>query len=272
MYYDFDDLDMSGGMYGYGMGTMGLGGSIFNGYMTPMMGNAQSYFDNMKQYQKFNIEYNIDQQKMSRNADMRIYASVEGIKNAAAVLKDKIMANEQDQIQEAYDKYVDAVAAAYGEGTQAEIKARASTLYASMNNNKSLIDDLREYSHGSTTQGFIQSLTFGTYNKNSVEDNISYITGSPVNIGEKTKQNTGRVLGALTIGGVVGGLVKALGKSASKTGATGANTLSASATKAATKGGFVKALGKSATKAGAVGAIVGGVALLMSFITGKVST
>jgi hypothetical protein len=62
-------------------------------------------------------------------------------------------------------------------------------------------------------------------------------------------------LSALTIGGAVGGLVKALGKSATKAGATGA-----------------KAIGKSATKAGAVGAIVGGVALLMSFITGKVTT
>jgi hypothetical protein len=237
--YDFDDLDMSGGMYGM-YGNMGLGGSIFNGYMTPTMGYNQNYFDNMKQYQKFNIEYNIDQQKMSRNADMRINASMEAIKNSATVLKDKIMANEQDQIKIAYDNYVNAVANAYGEGTPAEIKARAATLYASMNNNVTLAQDLREYSHGSLTQGFIQSLTFGAYDRNSAEDNISYITGAPVNTGEKTKHNIGRFLGAGTLGGIAGGITKAVGKSSGK--------------------------------AGIIGGAVAGLSLLMSFITGKVTT
>jgi hypothetical protein len=238
--YDFDDLDMNNGMYG----MYSMGGSIFgNGYLSPIMGGAynnQNYFDNMKQYQKFNVDYNIEQQKLNRNADMKINASMEGIKNAASILKDKIVANEQDQIQEAYQNYVNAVATAYGDGTPAEIKARATTLYAKMNDGQTLVQDLRQYAHGSTTQGFIQALTLGTFDRKSAEDNISEITGAPVNAGEKAKQNIGRATGALTLGGIVGGIAKAIGKS----GAT----------------------------AGAAGAIAGGVSLLMSFITGKVTT
>ena len=132
------------------------------------MGNNQNYFDNMKEYQKFYVDYNIDQQKMNRNADMRINASMEAIKNSATVLKDKIMANEQDQIEEAYKRYVNTVGVAYGEGTKEEIMARANTLYAQMNGGKTLVQDLREYSHGSATQGFIQAATFGIDRKSVV--------------------------------------------------------------------------------------------------------
>jgi hypothetical protein len=236
--YDYDDLDMNNGLYG----MYSMGGSIFgNGYMSPMMGgmyNNQNYFDNMKQYQKFNVDYTIEQEKLTRNADLKINASLEGIKNAAAILKDKIKANEQSQIQDAYKNYVNAVAVAYGEGSTSEIKARAATLYAEMNGGQTIIQDLRQYAHGSTTQGFIHALTFGMYDSKSAEDNISEITGAPVNTGEKAKQNFGRIAGAATIGGITYGLTKF-------------------------KGGKVGAI---------AGAVAGGIAALMSFITGKVTT
>jgi hypothetical protein len=216
-----------------------MGGSIFgNGYMSPLTDNNQNYFDNMREYQKFNVEYNIEQEKLARNADMKINASMEAIKNSARVLKDKIVANEQDQIMEAYEKYVNTVAQAYGEGTPEEIKARATTLYAQMNGNQSIIDDLRQYAHSSTTQGFIQSMTLGGFDRKSAEDNISEITGAPVNTGEKTKQNVGRVAGAATFGTLAYTLSKCL----------------------------------HSGKAKVIGWAAAGISALMSFITGKVTT
>ena len=224
--------------------------SIFGGYgmpmapIAPMMpmftgaNNMGSYYDYLKDYQKFNIDYNVDQQNMTRNADLRINASIEAVRGAAMILKDKVLANEQDQILEAYNNYVETVRAAYGEGTDSEIRSRANTLYAQMNGGKSIYQDLRENSHGSATQGVIQTVTFGLYNRKSAEDNISEISGAPVGTGEKTAQNLGRVAGAGIVGGIVGGVAKLLGSG----------------------------------KAGIWGLAAGALAGLVSFITGKVTT
>ncbi len=235
--YYFDDLDMDLGTYPM------MGGSIFGpGFMTPgcgfIGGNNGNYFDNMRDYQKFYIDYNIDQQKMQRNADLRINAAVEGIKEAAELLKDKVVNNEQDQIPGAFHRYVESVRAAYGSGTEHEIRSRALSLYTNMNKGRSLFEDLREYSHGSATQGFIQSLTFGLYNRRSAEDNIADISGSPVGTGEKTKHNLGRLAGAATVGGICGGIAKAC-----KSG-----------------------------KAKMIGIVAGAISAALSFITGKVTT
>lgn len=256
--YIYDDLDMD--MSTYPMA--GFGGSIFGGgFATPglgFVGGNGNYFDNMKEYQKFYIDYNIDQQKMQRNADLKINASVEGIKEAAELLKDKVVNNEQDQIPGAFKRYVESVRAAYGSGTEHEITSRALTLYTTMNNGKSLFEDLREYGHGSATQGFINALSFGTYNRLSAEDNISEISGSPVGTGEKAKHNLGRLAGATTVGLGAAGLTKLLTKGSKQVAQTSAKGL----------GKYLK-FGK---KAGIVGLIVGGTAALLSFITGKAST
>lgn len=232
--YGFDDIDIDYSMYPMGMG---MGGSIFG--MAPMMGAGgnQNMFDNMKDYQKFYIDYNIDQQKMQRNADMRINGSMEAVKGAASVLQDKIMNNEQDQIEEAYKNYVNTVGIAYGSGSAQEVTARAKTLYQQMTG-KTIVQQLREYGHGSMTQGFIQSLTFGAFNRKSAEDNVSMITGAPVGTTEKTKHNAGRLAGAATVGAIAGGIAKAC------------------------KSGKAKIIGLAA----------GGIAAAISFITGKVTT
>ena len=245
--YDIDDLDINYGSY-----PMGMNGSIFNGNgfagggftggmpISPIMGGNQSYFDNMKDYQKFWTDYNINQQKMNRNADLRVNASVEGIKEAATNLKDKILQNEQDQILKAWNAYVQSVKLAYGDASPHEIKSRALSLYEQMNGNKSLIQDLRENSHGSFTQGVLQSMTFGSYFKNSAEDNISKITGQPVGTGEKLEQNVGRIVGAGAVGGGTYWLANHIGK---------------------LKG-----------KAGIIGLAAGAIAGTISFLTGKAST
>lgn len=254
--FGFDDMDLDYSTY-----PMGMGGSIFSGYGGAMPfapgigGNNQPYFDNMKNYQKFYVDYNIDQQKMQRNADLRVNASVEGIQEAALNLKDKILQNEQDQIPRAFQAYVDRVAQAYGPGTPQEVKSRALALYSNMNGGKSLIQDLRENSHSSATQGFIQSLTFGAFYKHSAEDNISDITGQPVGTGEKTLHNLGRLGGAATVGGVAYGITKAVTK-----GATVQNTSK-----------YLKYF-KGGSKAAIVGLIAGGLAATLSFLTGKVTT
>ena len=61
--YAYDDLECDYSVY---PGMMGMGGSIFGiPPVTGGMGNNQNYFDNMKEYQKFYVDYNIDQQKCS---------------------------------------------------------------------------------------------------------------------------------------------------------------------------------------------------------------
>ncbi len=107
-----------------------------------------------------------------------------------------------------------------------------------MNGGKSIYQDLRENSHGSFTQGAIQAMTFGLYDRNSAEDNISRITGAPVGTTDKLVQNTGRVAGSAAIGAAVGGLAKAF----------------------------------KVPKAGWVGLAAATIAGIMSFATGKVTT
>lgn len=230
--YAIDPLDLDYNI-GYGMNS-----SIFGGM--PMVGgyNNQQYYDNMMNNLRFNQDYTIASQNGQRNVDLRVNASVEAVKGAAMILKDKILANEQDQIEEAYNNYVETVRLAYGDASDKEVRARAATLYAQMNGGKSVYQDLRENSHSSFTQGAIQAMTFGLYDRNSAEDNISKISGAPVGTTEKTLHNAGRIAGAASIGGIAYGIAKFLGKG----------------------------------KAGIIGLAVAGVAGLMSLFTGKVTT
>ena len=253
---DFDYLDIDYSTYPMGMGCMGMNGSIFGGM--PYMGcggmgyTAQDYFNNMKEYQKFYNQYNIDQQRMQRNADLQLNGAMESVQEHAANLKDKIEHDEQDQIMDAYKKYIDSVRNAYGDATEEEINSRALSVYAQMNGGKTLIQDLRENGHSSEVQGFIQALTLGTYATSSAEDNIAKITGQSVPTGEKTKQNLGRIAGAGAVGGMVYG--------ASKFVLSHTKLISDTA-KAAVKG-----------KAGKIGIIAGLVAAAIAFLTGKVTS
>ncbi len=228
--YSVDPLDLD-----Y---NMGYNSSIFGGM--PMVGgyNNQQYYDNMMNNLHFNQNYNVEQQNGQRNVDLRINGSVEAVKGAAMILKDKILANEQDQIMDAYNNYVETVRLAYGDASEKELKARAATLFAQMNGGKSIYQDLRENSHSSFTQGAIQAMTFGLYDRNSAEDNISKISGAPVGTTEKTAHNLGRVAGSAGIGGIAYGIAKFLGKG----------------------------------KAGLIGLATAGVAGLISIFTGKVTT
>ncbi len=215
-FVDFEDFDPTYSSYPM-YGNYGMDGSIFS--TVPMYGgglvgsNTQDYFNQMRQYQQFYNDYNVDQQKMNRNADLRINASMEAIQTAYNGWKDKIEKNEQGQILEAYNKYVQAVANAYGQGTEQEIGARAATLYNQLAG-RSIVQDLRENGRGSFGQGFTSTLCFGLYNAKSAEDNIAAITGSPVATSDKASQNLGRLTGAAVVGVGLGLINPVLGVAA----------------------------------------------------------
>ena len=243
-YCDFDSIDMDYSMY-----PIGMGGSIFSGcgmpYMTPGMTgtNPSSYFEQMKQYQKFYNEYNIEQQRMQRNADLQLNGSMESIEECAQNLKDKIAHNEQYQINEAYQKYIEAVRRAYGDGNDEDINSRAMSMYRRLTG-QSLVQDLRNNGHSSFLQGIYQTLTFGLFSQKSAEDNIAEITGQTVHQGEKIEQNAGRLAGA----GILGTAAYALAKHCSSIAP------------------------KLAKKAPLIGWAVAGLAAGLTFITGKMTT
>ena len=250
-YPDIDNIDMisnpysmSGSIFGNGMmpyGTMGMG-----------YDPNKSYFENMKDYQKQWNDYYVDQQKINRQNDVQVNAPMEAIRETAINLKDKILHDEQDQIENAYAKFYNSVRNAYGaEGSEEDLNSRALSLYTQLNGGKSLVQDLRENGHSSFLQGFIQTLSLGLYAKKSAEDNIAEITHQEVPMGEKVEQNIGRIVGVTTIGAAAYGLTKAISGNGSA---------------------ILKAVGKFATsKAGIVSLAVAGLVALKTLFSSKVS-
>ena len=138
-----------------------------------------------------------------RRNDLRINATDEAIRNAAAVLNEKIVANEQQQVQRAYINYIQAVAAKYPGEDEKNIVARAKTTYQQLYN-ASITDEIRKYGHDSFTHGLFKGLTFGLYGKTTPEDNIAAISGQPVSRWDKFKEIGGLATGGAAITG--GGL------------------------------------------------------------------
>lgn len=189
-------LTMNGSIFGSPMyGAMPYMGG---GYFT----NPQDYYKNYEKYQDFMIDNSVRQQQRLRNADLRLNSPQEGINKQATFLHEKIMHNEQRQIQKAYEAFKESVRNMYGsEADEQEIANRASTLYSQITGT-SLTDDIRAHGRGSFTQGFLQTLTFGLADSKTAEENISNITGQPVGNSEKYKKVAGNALGGAVIGGI----------------------------------------------------------------------
>ena len=193
-------MSMNGSIFGSGM----MGGyPITGGY--PVMGGAtgsyEDFYKNYEKYQDFMIDNQVHQQQKWRNADLRLNSSTEGIQKQAAILHEKILQNEQQQIQEAYASFKKSVKAMYGEGTDEQISNRASTLYQELNGGVSLTDDIRNNGRGSFTQGFLQTVTLGLADQKTAEENISELTGQPVGRSERAKKIAGNVAGGAVFGG-----------------------------------------------------------------------
>ncbi len=205
---DLCDLDLYSPM-----GAMGMNGSIFPGMggypmgatgypMTPMYGNGnyQDYYKNYEQYQDFMVNNQIRQREKMRNADLRLNSPEEGIAKQAAILKEKIMQNEQQQIIPAYKAFVQSVRNMYGNNvSDEEVANRAATLYAKTYG-VTVTEDIRRYGNSSFLQGLYQSLTFGWADNKTKEENISELTGQPVSRYEKAKKIAGNATGGALIG------------------------------------------------------------------------
>lgn len=183
-----------------------MNGSIFGG-MNPMMtpypyggGNYEDYYKNYDKYQGFMVDNQVRQQQRYREANLRLNAPQEGIQKQAAYLHEKIMRNEQQQIQQAYANFKESVRSMYGaNATEEQIANRASTLYTQLVG-KSLVDDIREHGRDSFTQGLFQTLTFGFADKKTAEENIAELTGQPIARTEKIYKTAGNAVGGALLG------------------------------------------------------------------------
>ena len=193
-----------------------MGSSVFNGCMMLLMPtfgggmNYDYYFNNMKNYLNFTSDYNLQMVENQRRNDLRINATDEAIRNAAAVLNEKIVDNEQQQVIKAYQAYLEAVAAKYPGEDERNIVARAKSTYQQLYN-ASISDEIRKYGHDSFTHGLFNGLTFGIYGKTTPEENISKLTGQPVSRWEQFKEIGGLATGGAAVAGGGALLAKNLG-------------------------------------------------------------
>ena len=192
----------------YDMDIMGSTGSIFNGMMPfmPTFGggmNYDYYYNNMNNYLNFTSDYNLKMIENQRRNDLRINGIDEAIRNAASVLNEKIAANEQQQIKQAYLNYIETVAAKYPGEDERNVVARAKSTYQQLYN-ATISDEIRKYGHDSFTHGLFKGLTFGLYGKTTPEENIAAITGQPVSRWDKFKEIGGLATGGAALAG--GGL------------------------------------------------------------------
>lgn len=201
-------LTMNGSIFGspmMGMGYGGMGYGMNYGMPYPPTGSTpEEYYQNYEKYQDFMINNQVRQQQKMRNADLQLNSPQEGIQKQAALLHDKIIRNEQEQILQAYSAFKESVRSLYGDqATDEQIANRAGTLYAQVTG-KSLLDDIREHSRDSLTQGFMQTVTFGLADGKSAEENISALTGQPVGRQERAKKVVGNIAGGALVGGAAG--------------------------------------------------------------------
>lgn len=201
---------MSGMMPGMMMPGMIMPGM---GYMPPYTGGSsngdgsvdpyEEYYKQYEKYQDFMIDNSVRMQQKSRNANLRLNAPQEGVQAHAFFLKDKITRNEQGQIKGAYEAFVKSVQALYGDDADKNlVTSRANKLYAEANCGKSIVQDIREHGRDSFTQGAIQSVTFGLFNRKTAEETVSELTGQPVGKEERAKKIAGNILGGAAVGGV----------------------------------------------------------------------
>lgn len=194
------------------MGTMdpmmSMNGSVFgcSPMMNPMMlnpmggGNYQDYYRNYEQYQDFMIDSQVRQQQKMRNADLQLNSPQEGIQKQAAILHEKILQGEQNQIKYAYNSFKESVRAMYGgNATDEQIANRASAVYGQITG-RPLVDDIRANGRDSFTQGVLSAFTLGLVNKKTAEENIAELTGQPVGRKENLKKKAGIIVGGAGLG------------------------------------------------------------------------
>lgn len=197
---------MTPGMMMPGMMMPGMG------YMPPFTGNNgnsdgsttdpyEAYYDQYNKYMDFMTDSQVRMQQKQRAADLRLNAPTEGVEAHASFLKDKILRNEQGQIKGAYESFVKSVQALYGDDAdKAQVTSRANSFYKRIHG-KTVVDDIREHGRDSFTQGALQSITFGLFNRKTAEETVSELTGQPVGKEERAKKVAGNIVGGAAVGG-----------------------------------------------------------------------
>lgn len=189
-------FSMNASIFGGGMGY-GIGMPFMPSFCG---GNINSYYDNYNKYQDFMTESMVRRQQKMREADLRLNAPQEGIQKQAELLHERIIQNEQEQIQIAYNSFINSVRALYPNADKEQIDNRADFMYKQLTGS-TIHEDIRKNGRGSFTQGLLQTLTLGFADSKTAEENISDLTGLPVGRSENTKKVLGNVAGGALIGG-----------------------------------------------------------------------
>lgn len=161
--------------------------------------NYQSYFNNMKDYLNFTSDYNLQMVENQRKNEITINAADAAIRKAASILNEKIVSNEQEQIQGAIQNFKDAVKNKYKDASEEQIAAYTSVEWGKYNQTP-IPELIREKGRSSFLQGLYQVLSFGYADNVTAEENISKIYNQPVS----RKQNTEKILGRAAGGAIVG--------------------------------------------------------------------
>lgn len=193
----------------YGMG-MGMGMPAFTG------GNyQQQFYDNMKSNLNFQAGYQVDMLNYQRNYEFTANAPNERISSAVAILNEKIVSSEQEQIIGAYNNLKEAIRSMYPNASEADIKARANTCYTQLCGT-SIVDDIRKNGSSSFTQGMKQVLGLGIFaDRKTAEENIAEITGQPVSRSQNAQKIAGGAIGGalpcMAIGAAICSVVPGIG-------------------------------------------------------------
>jgi len=191
----YDSLGMNGGIFG--CMPIGFGGGYGGNYDYSQYYN--NYYNQMTDYLNFNSRYNLQAVQNQRYNDITINGPDAGITKQLKVLQEKILTNEQEQIQSALSAYVQAVRAKYPDASDDDVRNYASMLYGQLTGH-SITDDIRSYGSSSFWQGFKQVASLGIANKVTAEENISQITGQPVSRSENFGKIAGRAAGGAALG------------------------------------------------------------------------
>ncbi len=207
---DLYDMDFS---YGYGNGMYGA--------MMPFMGaggayNYQHYYDQMKDYMKFQYGYQRDAIELQRDNYAAINSPDGRIAKAATYLAERIQLSEQEQIPAAIEAFKEALRAKYPNASADEIAGMIGEEWSKYSQ-VPLTQAIRQNASSSFWQGFKQIVSLGMADRVTAEENISKIYNQPVSRSEQAKKAAGRMAGGAALGalgfvfGPIGFLTTAIG-------------------------------------------------------------
>lgn len=187
--YDMDSMSMNGSLFGGGMMMPTFCGGM----------NYDSYFKNYSDMLNFQSNSQLQMVNNQRQNQIAINSPDAAIRKAAAILNEKIVSNEQEQIQPALKNFVATLRTKYPNATDEQLVNQASIEWG--NYYQTPIPDLiREKGNNSFLQGLYQSLTFGFADNITAEENIAKIYGQPVSRTQQLEKSLGRAAGGAIVG------------------------------------------------------------------------